>query len=139
MLGSTPGYWQTLGFFLVGAAMLMVILGFVTYAILAERKVLGFMQLRHGPNRVGGRFGLLQTVADVLKLLLKEDTIPRDADRPLFIIAPIVAFAPAFIVIAALTLNRASIIRKHWRWFALLYRDIGYFDDWYPRWWVGIE
>ncbi|MFP3489869.1 NADH-quinone oxidoreductase subunit H, partial [Staphylococcus sp. SIMBA_130] len=45
------------------------------------------------------------TVADVLKLLLKEDTIPRDADRPLFIIAPVVAFAPAFIVIAALPLT----------------------------------
>ncbi|WP_377887437.1 NADH-quinone oxidoreductase subunit NuoH [Alkalihalobacillus sp. R86527] len=101
-LTSTPGYWQTGGFFLAGAAMLMVVLGFVTYAILAERKVLGFMQLRHGPNRVGGRFGLLQTVADVLKLLLKEDLIPRDADRPLFIIAPVIAFAPAFIVIAVL-------------------------------------
>lgn len=101
-LTSTPSYWQTGGFFLAGAAMLMVVLGFVTYAILAERKVLGFMQLRHGPNRVGGRFGLLQTVADVMKLLLKEDTIPRDADRPLFIIAPVIAFAPAFIIIAIL-------------------------------------
>ena len=45
--------------------------------VLAERKVMGFMQLRHGPNQFGGRWGLLQTVADVLKLLLKEDTIPK--------------------------------------------------------------
>ena len=63
---------------------------------------MGFMQLRNGPNQVGGRWGLLQTVADVLKLLLKEDTIPKLADRPLFILAPIIAFAPSFMVIAVI-------------------------------------
>lgn len=89
-------------FFLLAVVLLMVILGFVTYAILAERKVMGFMQLRQGPNQVGGRWGLLQTVADVLKLLLKEDTIPKLADKPLFIIAPVIAFAPSFIVIATI-------------------------------------
>ncbi len=56
--------------------ILMVVLGFVTYAIYFERKVIGWMQLRIGPNRTGP-LGLLQSVADVLKLLLKEDTIPK--------------------------------------------------------------
>ncbi|CAM3838755.1 NADH-quinone oxidoreductase subunit NuoH [Mesobacillus zeae] len=102
LLYSSPG-WANFGiFFLLATVFLFVILGFVTYAILAERKVMGFMQLRHGPNQVGGRWGLLQTVADVLKLLLKEDTIPKLADRPLFILAPVIAFAPAFMVVATI-------------------------------------
>ncbi|WP_281883161.1 NADH-quinone oxidoreductase subunit NuoH [Paenibacillus sp. YYML68] len=88
-------------FFAWGVVLLFVILGFVTYAIYFERKVIGWMQLRIGPNRVGP-LGLLQTVADVLKLLLKEDTIPRKADRELFILAPIITFIPAFAVTAVI-------------------------------------
>jgi NADH-quinone oxidoreductase subunit H len=102
LLQSAPSWTNTAFFFFLGVSLLMTVLGFVTYGILAERKVLGFMQARMGPSRVGGRFGLLQTVADVLKLLLKEDTIPKLADRPLFIIAPVIAFAPAFMVLAAI-------------------------------------
>ncbi|WP_433745342.1 NADH-quinone oxidoreductase subunit NuoH [Falsibacillus pallidus] len=102
LLHGAPTIGNALGFFIMGVILLFVVLGFVTYAILAERKVMGFMQLRHGPNQVGGRWGLLQTVADVLKLLLKEDTIPKAADRPLFIIAPVIAFAPAFMVLAVI-------------------------------------
>ncbi|MED3549408.1 NADH-quinone oxidoreductase subunit NuoH [Cytobacillus praedii] len=102
LLHSQPGILNFGIFFLLATVLLLVILGFVTYAILAERKVMGFMQLRQGPNQVGGRWGLLQTVADVLKLLLKEDTIPKLADKPLFILAPVIAFAPSFIVIAAI-------------------------------------
>jgi NADH-quinone oxidoreductase subunit H len=102
LLQSSPG-WANFGiFFLLGAVLLLIVLGFVTYGILAERKVLGYMQLRHGPNQVGGKWGLLQTVADVLKLLLKEDIIPKAADKPLFIIAPVVAFAPSFMVLATM-------------------------------------
>ncbi|WP_449538050.1 NADH-quinone oxidoreductase subunit NuoH [Ferdinandcohnia sp. Marseille-Q9671] len=99
----SPPSWLNFGiFFLMATVLLLVILGFVTYGILAERKVMGFMQARQGPNQVGGRWGLLQTVADVLKLLIKEDVIPKVADRPLFILAPVIAFAPAFMVVAAL-------------------------------------
>ncbi|WP_342433575.1 NADH-quinone oxidoreductase subunit NuoH [Neobacillus sp. FSL H8-0543] len=102
LLHSSPG-WANFGiFFLLSAVLLLVVLGFVTYAILAERKVMGYIQLRHGPNQVGGKWGLLQTVADVLKLLLKEDIIPKAADRPLFILAPMIAFAPSFMVLAAI-------------------------------------
>jgi NADH-quinone oxidoreductase subunit H len=107
LLRSTPSWTNLAIFFGLGAALLLVVLGFVTYGILAERKVMGFMQGRYGPNQVGGRWGLLQTVADVLKLLLKEDTIPKAADRPLFILAPVIAFAPAFMVLATLPFTDA--------------------------------
>ncbi|WP_183252304.1 NADH-quinone oxidoreductase subunit NuoH [Anoxybacteroides tepidamans] len=102
LLRSAPSWTNVAIFFGLGTLLLLVVLGFVTYGILAERKVMGFMQGRIGPNQVGGRWGLLQTVADVLKLLLKEDTIPKAADKPLFILAPIIAFAPAFMVLATL-------------------------------------
>ncbi|WP_159885371.1 NADH-quinone oxidoreductase subunit NuoH [Paenibacillus puerhi] len=88
-------------FFAWAVVLLLIILGFVTYAIYFERKVLGWMQLRIGPNRTGP-LGLLQTVADVFKLLIKEDTIPRKADRGLFILAPIITFIPAFLVTAVI-------------------------------------
>lgn len=87
--------------FLYAVAVLGVLLGLVTFAILAERKVIGAIQLRPGPNR-NGPWGLLQTVADVLKLLLKEDIIPAKADKPIFMLAPVLAFAPAFSVMAVL-------------------------------------
>ncbi|MFC0187006.1 NADH-quinone oxidoreductase subunit NuoH [Fictibacillus aquaticus] len=102
LLHSQPGWYNAAVFFVMGAVLLLVVLGFVTYAILAERKVLGFIQLRPGPNRVGGKLGLLQTVADVFKLLIKEDTIPKLADKPLFILAPVLAFSPAFMVLAVM-------------------------------------
>ncbi|TXH69689.1 MAG: NADH-quinone oxidoreductase subunit NuoH [Thiothrix sp.] len=67
----------------------------VAYTTYAERKVIGFMQGRMGPNRVGPR-GLLQPFADTVKLLLKEVIIPTKSDRYLFLLAPILALAPAF-------------------------------------------
>jgi NADH-quinone oxidoreductase subunit H len=102
MLRSSPSLGNFGIFFLLGVILLLVVLGFVTYVILAERKVMGFIQVRKGPDQLGGRWGLLQTAADVLKLLIKEDVIPKLADRPLFIIAPVLAFAPSFMVIAAI-------------------------------------
>jgi len=71
------------------------LLGAVAYLTLAERKVIGFIQVRIGPNRVGGRYGLLQPIADAVKLMFKEIIIPTNTNRFLFVIAPILAFAPA--------------------------------------------
>lgn len=88
-----------LSFFGIAVAMLMIVLGFVTYAIYFERKVIGWMQFRIGPNRVGP-LGLLQSVADVTKLLIKEDTIPNQADKTLFKLAPVIVYVPAFSVLA---------------------------------------
>jgi len=97
-----PLGWGT-GLIFAGSAvaLLAVVLGFVTYAIYFERKVVGWVQFRHGPTRTGP-LGLLQTVADVLKLLLKEDIIPALADKPLFVLAPLIAFVPSFAVLATL-------------------------------------
>jgi NADH-quinone oxidoreductase subunit H len=86
-------------FALMAIGLLLVVIVFVTYAIYFERKVIGWMQFRKGPNRTGP-LGLLQTVADVAKLLIKEDTIPAKADRHLFILAPVLAFVPSFLVLA---------------------------------------
>ena len=66
----------------------------VAYLTYAERKIIGYMQVRLGPNRVGYK-GLLQPIADVVKLLMKEVIIPSGASRGLFILGPVLAIAPA--------------------------------------------
>ena len=66
----------------------------VAYLTFAERKIIGYMQVRIGPNRVGPR-GWLQPIADALKLLMKEIILPTNADRFLFVIAPMLSLAPA--------------------------------------------
>lgn len=76
-----------------------VVLFMAAYLVLAERKILGRMQLRYGPNRVGP-FGLMQPLADVIKLLTKEDFVPARADRWLFLIAPGITAVTALLVFA---------------------------------------
>jgi NADH-quinone oxidoreductase subunit H len=76
-----------------------VILTLAAYLVLAERKILARMQLRYGPNRVGP-FGLLQPLADVIKMLTKEDVVPDQADRWLFLLAPGLAAVTALLAFA---------------------------------------
>jgi NADH-quinone oxidoreductase subunit H len=82
----------------------IVVILCVAYTTLAERKVIGWMQLRIGPNRVGP-YGLLQPFADVFKLLMKEILVPANADRFLFLLAPIISLVPAFAAWAVVSFN----------------------------------
>ncbi len=86
---------------LVAGVFLVFISAVAMLGIWAERKVAGHIQSRLGPNRVGP-IGLLQSVADGIKLILKEDLIPQDADQFLFRLAPYLAFTPVFAAYLAL-------------------------------------
>ncbi len=77
-------------------ALLIPLLLAVAYLTYAERKIIGYMQVRLGPNRVGPK-GWLQPLADAFKLLFKEIIIPTNASRYLFLFAPVLAFAPALV------------------------------------------
>ena len=86
----------------------------VAYYTYAERKVIGFMQVRMGPNRVGffgfKLFGLGQPIADVVKLLLKEIILPANANKFLFVLAPVMAIAPALAAWAVVPFNDFMVL-----------------------------
>ncbi|HTN94795.1 MAG TPA: NADH-quinone oxidoreductase subunit NuoH [Gallionella sp.] len=84
--------------------IVLPIMGAVAYLTLAERKVIGYMQIRIGPNRVG-YYGLLQPIADGVKLLLKEIIIPSGSSKFLFVLAPIMALAPSLAAWAVIPFN----------------------------------
>ena len=81
------------------AAVLVGLLLLAAYLVLVERKFLGRLQIRYGPNRAG-RYGLLQPFADTIKMLTKEDIVPAEADRVIFLLAPAVVAAEALLIFA---------------------------------------
>ncbi|MDD2608975.1 MAG: NADH-quinone oxidoreductase subunit NuoH [Giesbergeria sp.] len=90
----TAAAWPVLWILLKIVVILAPLMGAVAYLTLWERKLLGFMQVRLGPNRVGPK-GLLQPIADALKLLTKEIIQPSASSKGLFILGPIMAIMPA--------------------------------------------
>ncbi len=89
------------------AILLFVVITSFAYAMLAERKVLGWMQLRPGPNRVGP-WGMLQPAADAAKLMLKEDLTPETADPLLYRLAPFISLVTAFAVYAVIPFGASA-------------------------------
>lgn len=81
----------------------------VAYLTYAERKVIGYIQVRLGPNRVGPK-GLLQPIADAVKLMFKEIILPASSDRFLFIIAPILSLAPALAAWAVMPFSDGMVL-----------------------------
>ncbi|MFH0340936.1 MAG: NADH-quinone oxidoreductase subunit NuoH [Chromatiales bacterium] len=90
------------------AIILPLLLG-VAYLTFAERKIIGYIQVRIGPNRVGPR-GWLQPIADVVKLVLKEVIVPTGADRFLYLAAPILALAPALAAWAVVPVAAETVL-----------------------------
>ncbi len=90
----TGATWPVVWILIKIVVLLLPLMGAVAYLTLWERKLLGFMQVRHGPNRTGP-WGLLQPIADAVKLLTKEIIRPTAANKPLFFLGPLMAIMPA--------------------------------------------
>jgi NADH-quinone oxidoreductase subunit H len=91
-----------LGFIVLIVKLTVVLVGLLllaAYLVLMERKFLGRLQIRYGPNRAG-KFGLLQPFADTIKMLTKEDIVPAEADRVIFLLAPAVVAMEALLIFA---------------------------------------
>ncbi|KVD90028.1 NADH:ubiquinone oxidoreductase subunit H [Burkholderia sp. ABCPW 14] len=101
--------WPTVWALVRIIVVAVVILLSVAYLILWERKLIGWMHVRLGPNRVGPA-GLLQPIADVLKLLLKEVIHPTAASRWLYLIAPVMTVVPAFAVWAVIPFQAGAVL-----------------------------
>jgi len=97
--------WTVIKVMLIIAPLLLI----VAYVTFWERKIIGWMQVRIGPNRVGP-WGLIQPIADGLKLMLKEVVIPAGADRSVFLLAPVFAFAPALAAWAVIPFNATLVL-----------------------------
>jgi len=103
--GAWPAVWTLIKIVLI-VAPLMLGVAYLTYF---ERKVIGYMQVRIGPNRVGP-WGLIQPIADGLKLLLKEIIVPTTASKGIFIIAPMLAIAPALAAWAVIPFTDSLVV-----------------------------
>src|SRR4030095_1680783 len=96
-----PDLPEPVYYFIVAFTVLNAVIGMVTYVTLLERKFAARMQSRIGPYRVGPH-GLLQPIADALKLMMKEDVVPALADRGVYNLAPIVFLIPCMLIFATI-------------------------------------
>lgn len=95
---------------IIGAALISAVVNIGAMLVIwGERKVLGDFAARFGPNRVGGRWGILQLGADAIKFFTKEDIIPREADKAVYVWAPIVASIATMLVAAAIPFGALHI------------------------------
>ncbi|MFN4022203.1 MAG: NADH-quinone oxidoreductase subunit NuoH [Hydrogenophilus thermoluteolus] len=100
-----PVVWNVLKIIVLLVPLLLA----VAYLTYAERKIIGYMQVRIGPNRVGPK-GWLQPIADALKLLFKEVIVPSQANKVLYFVGPAMALAPSLLVWAAVPVNDGWVI-----------------------------
>ena len=95
---------SVIGSTIMAAIVIFALATSMAYMTLIERKVVGRIQVRFGPNRVGP-FGFFQPLADVIKLILKEDIVPAQADRPVFTLAPMISLVVAFAAFAVIPIG----------------------------------
>jgi NADH-quinone oxidoreductase subunit H len=111
--GLLPDGWAWLAYFIAGLTIILLIVNMLLIGaavfVYAMRRILGRFHSRLGPNRVGP-FGLLQPIADLIKLLTKEDLRPALADRTAFNIAPVLMVAPVLILLAVIPFGRGSYL-----------------------------
>ncbi len=103
--------WSQLGLISLGKIIVILVplMTAVAWLTFAERKIIGYMQVRIGPNRVGPR-GWLQPIADALKLLFKEIIIPSNANKFLFVVAPVLAIAPSLVAWAVVPFTNKLVL-----------------------------
>ena len=104
--------WPYLLAVIAAALLIGFMLVSAIFSVWLERKVAGRIQDRLGPTRVGGKFGWLQTLADGMKLLVKEDLIPAAADHMLFRLGPYIALAGSFMAFVALPFGNGVVARE---------------------------
>jgi NADH-quinone oxidoreductase subunit H len=104
--------WQILLAIVAAALLIGFMLVSAVFSVWLERKVAGRIQDRLGPTRVGGKFGWLQTLADGIKLLVKEDIIPASADHMLFRLGPYIALAGSFLAFIALPFGNRVVAQE---------------------------
>ncbi|MCL1619181.1 NADH-quinone oxidoreductase subunit NuoH [Ralstonia pseudosolanacearum] len=103
------GWWPLIWTLVRAVCIILPLLLCVAYLILWERKLIGWMHVRVGPNRVGP-MGLLQPIADVLKLLLKEVMVPSAVSRGMYIIAPLMVLMPAVAIWAVVPFQAEAVV-----------------------------
>ncbi|MBR7832033.1 NADH-quinone oxidoreductase subunit NuoH [Actinospica durhamensis] len=116
-------WWFLLSLVKAVAAFAMLVV-LTLFNIWFERRVVSWMQMRVGPDRVGPQ-GLLQSLADGVKLALKEDIVPTNADKPVFWAAPVISTVPAFLAFAVIPWGGRVSIFHHWTTLQLVDLPIG--------------